>query len=58
MILLAASCGNDTEVVNEEQALTAPVSVHVNDFAFSVEPVGVAVGLQLAAVTDVGFLQE
>jgi hypothetical protein len=38
LILLAASCGNDTEVVNEEQALMAPVSVHVNDFAFSVEP--------------------
>ena len=44
IVLLAASCSKDTDVNLNEKEKTAPVSVHVNDFNVSLEPLSTTRG--------------
>lgn len=50
LVLLVASCSKDTDVnLNEQEKQTAPVSVHVDDFNVSVEPISTTRGASKVA---------
>lgn len=48
-VLLVASCSNDSDVNLNEKDKMAPVSVHVNDFNVSVEPISATRGASAVA---------